>query len=68
MAVIRLPGMSGTRQWVYPQSISGTFTRLRQWTFLGLHLALFVVPWIPVNGHPMLLIDHMVFERCRCTE
>ncbi|NJD18135.1 MAG: cytochrome c oxidase accessory protein CcoG, partial [Gemmatimonadetes bacterium] len=57
MALIRLPGMTGTRQWVYPQSISGTFTKLRQWTFLGLHLALFVVPWIPVSGHPMLLID-----------
>lgn len=54
---MRLPGMSGTREWIYPQSISGTFTRLRQWTFLGLHLALFVAPWIPVNGHPMLLID-----------
>jgi cytochrome c oxidase accessory protein FixG len=55
--MMRLLGMSGTRQWIYPQSISGTFTRLRQWTFLGLHLALFVIPWIPVKGHPMLLLD-----------
>ncbi|HSW31001.1 MAG TPA: cytochrome c oxidase accessory protein CcoG [Longimicrobiales bacterium] len=54
---MRLLGMSGTREWVYPQSIQGTFTRLRHWTFLGLHLALFVVPWIPVKGHPMLLLD-----------
>ncbi|MHB1192826.1 MAG: cytochrome c oxidase accessory protein CcoG [Longimicrobiales bacterium] len=52
-----LPGMSGTREWVYPQSIQGTFTRLRHWTFLGLHLALFAAPWIPVEGHPMLLLD-----------
>lgn len=50
-------GMSGTREWVYPQSIDGTFTRLRRWTFLGLHLALFVAPWITVRGHPLLLID-----------
>lgn len=57
MAVMRLPGMTGTREWVYPQSIGGTFTRLRHWTFLGLHLALFVVPWITVKGHPLLLID-----------
>jgi cytochrome c oxidase accessory protein FixG len=49
--------MTGTREWVYPQSIQGTFTRLRYWTFLGLHLALFVAPWIPVKGYPMLLVD-----------
>lgn len=55
--MIRLPGMSGTREWVYPQSIQGTFTKLRRWTFLLLHLALFVAPWITVKGHPLLLID-----------
>ncbi|MDP2958230.1 MAG: cytochrome c oxidase accessory protein CcoG [Longimicrobiales bacterium] len=54
---MRLPGMSGTREWVYPQSIQGTFTKLRRWTFLGLHLALFVAPWITVRGHPMVLLD-----------
>jgi cytochrome c oxidase accessory protein FixG len=57
VAVARLPGMTGTREWVYPQSIQGTFTRLRRWTFLGLHVALFVVPWVTVKGHPLLLID-----------
>lgn len=57
MSAMRLPGMSGTREWVYPKSIQGTFTKLRRWTFLGLHLALFVVPWITVKGHPLLLID-----------
>lgn len=55
--MIRLPGMSGTREWVYPQSVQGTFTRLRRWTFLLLHVALFVAPWITVKGHPLLLID-----------
>ncbi len=57
MAVARLPGMTGTREWVYPQSIQGTFTRMRRWTFLGLHLALFVAPWITVKGHPLVLLD-----------
>jgi len=50
-------GFSGTREWVYPQSISGRFTTLRRWTFLGLHLILLVSPWIMVKGHPLLLID-----------
>ncbi|HSG09339.1 MAG TPA: cytochrome c oxidase accessory protein CcoG [Longimicrobiales bacterium] len=57
MAVLRLPGMSGTREWVYPQSISGTFTSLRRWTFLLLHVALFVAPWVTVKGHPLILMD-----------
>ncbi len=50
-------GFSGTREWVYPQSISGRFTTLRRWTFLALHLIFFVTPWVMVNGHPLLLID-----------
>lgn len=50
-------GFSGTREWVYPQSITGRFTTLRRWTFLALHLILFVSPWIMVKGHPLLLID-----------
>ena len=50
-------GFSGTREWVYPQSISGRFTTLRRWTFLALHLVLFVTPWITVDDHPLLLID-----------
>ena len=50
-------GFSGTREWVYPQSISGRFTTLRRWTFLSLHLILFVTPWITVDDHPLLLID-----------
>jgi cytochrome c oxidase accessory protein FixG len=50
-------GFSGTREWVYPQSIKGRFTTLRRRTFLGLHLILFVTPWIQVGGRPALLID-----------
>jgi cytochrome c oxidase accessory protein FixG len=50
-------GFSGTREWVYPQSIKGRFTTLRRWTFLGLHLILFITPWIKIGGRPLLLID-----------
>jgi len=57
VSVVRLPGMSGSREWVYPQSIHGAFTSVRRWTFLLLHAALFVAPWITVRGHPMVLLD-----------
>jgi len=50
-------GFSGTREWVYPQSISGRYTTLRWWAFLVLHLLLLVSPWIMVKGHPLLLMD-----------
>ena len=54
---LRLPGMSGTREWVYPQSINGFYMRLRRVAFFTLHVLLFGVPWITVNGHPLLQID-----------
>ena len=50
-------GFSGTREWVYPQSITGKYTTLRRWTFLALHVALFLAPWVMVKGHPLLLIE-----------
>jgi len=50
-------GFNQTRDWVYPQSISGYFTSVRKWTFVGLHLVLFGVPWINANGHPILQFD-----------
>ena len=50
-------GFSKTRDWVYPQSISGRFMTLRRWTFAGLHVLLFLAPWIMVNGNPLLRID-----------
>lgn len=50
-------GFSGSREWVYPQSIDGSFMRLRRWTFAALHVVLLVAPWITVNGNPLLLID-----------
>ncbi|MGD2123694.1 MAG: cytochrome c oxidase accessory protein CcoG, partial [Gemmatimonadota bacterium] len=50
-------GFSGTREWVYPQSVKGRFTTLRHWTFLGLHLILLITPWIKIGGRPAFLID-----------
>ena len=37
----------------------GRFQRLRRWTFLALHLVLFVTPWIRIHGHPALLIGNL---------
>jgi cytochrome c oxidase accessory protein FixG len=50
-------GFAGTRQWVYVQHVDGRFQRIRRWTFLGLHLILFGLPWLKVNGNPALLFD-----------
>jgi len=50
-------GFSGSREWVYPQSIDGSFMRLRRWTFAALHVVLLLAPWITVAGHPLILID-----------
>ncbi len=50
-------GFSKSREWVYPQSISGRFTTIRRWTFLGLHLLLLITPWIIINGNPALRVD-----------
>ena len=50
-------GFAGTRNWVYPQWIDGRFQRLRRWTFLGLHVILFIVPWLTLGGHPLLRFD-----------
>lgn len=57
MAAIRLPGMSGSREWVYPQSIDGPYMKLRRVSFFLLHVWLFVAPWVTVKGHPLLQID-----------
>ena len=48
---------TGTRRWVYPLAVDGRHQQLRRWTFLALHLVLFVTPWVPIGGHPALLID-----------
>jgi len=50
-------GFAGTREWVEAQSVTGTFTTIRRWTFFALHLILFATPWIPVGGHPAIRVD-----------
>jgi cytochrome c oxidase accessory protein FixG len=50
-------GFSGTRQWVEAQSVTGTFTTIRRWTFLALHVVLFAIPWITIGGHPAVRVD-----------
>lgn len=50
-------GFVGTRRWVYTQHIDGRFQRLRRWTFVALHLILFGLPWLRVDGNPALLLD-----------
>ena len=51
---------SHARKWVYPLSVDGRHQRMRRWTFLALHLVLFVTPWVKVGGHPALLFDRML--------
>jgi cytochrome c oxidase accessory protein FixG len=50
-------GFAGTRNWVYMQHVDGRFQRIRRWTFLGLHLILFGMPWLKVGGNPALMFD-----------
>jgi len=50
-------GFGGKRKWIYPQSVTGQWQRLRKWTFALLHLILFATPWIMINGNPALRID-----------
>ncbi len=50
-------GLRGVRKWIYPQSVTGQWQRLRKWTFALLHLILFATPWITINGNPALRID-----------
>jgi cytochrome c oxidase accessory protein FixG len=50
-------GFAGTRNWVYVQHIEGRFQQVRRWTFVGLHLILFGLPWLKVGGNPALLFD-----------
>jgi cytochrome c oxidase accessory protein FixG len=50
-------GFTRSREWIYPQSIKGHYQNIRKLTFLGLHLWLFVAPWITIAGHPLILVD-----------
>lgn len=55
--MLRLPGMTGSRQWVYPRSIQGRFQRIHRITGVVFALFLIVAPWIPINGNPAVRVD-----------
>jgi len=48
---------SGVREWVYPQSIKGTFQKVHRWSALAFHLFLIITPWIYIGGHPAVRLD-----------
>ncbi len=48
---------SGARKWVYAQEIKGRFERIHRYLGFAQLLILFVVPFIPVGGHPAVHID-----------
>jgi cytochrome c oxidase accessory protein FixG len=50
-------GFKTSRKWIYEQTVTGPWQRLRKATFTLLHLILFVTPWITIRGNPALLID-----------
>ncbi|SFC24497.1 cytochrome c oxidase accessory protein CcoG [Spirosoma endophyticum] len=52
---------NGGRQWLYPRATSGRFTKWRTVVAVGLLVALFVGPFIWVDGHPLFLFN--VLER-----
>lgn len=52
-----MAGLQTNRIWVYTQSVTGRFQRLHRWSGRALMAFLVLVPWIPIGGHPMFLID-----------
>ncbi|MBW1880101.1 MAG: 4Fe-4S binding protein, partial [Deltaproteobacteria bacterium] len=50
-------GFSWAREWVYPEAIKGRFQRTHRWTSLGLHLFLFLTPWVNIRGQPAFSFD-----------
>jgi len=47
----------GNRKWIYPKKPSGRFYNARTIVSILLILFLVVVPFIKINGHPLLLLD-----------
>ena len=47
----------GSRHFLHPADVSGYWTRVRKlvgWVLIGVYVAL---PWIPVNGYPVVFLD-----------
>lgn len=47
----------GRRRYIYPADVHGRYSRLRPWLFLVLIAIYIALPWIPVGGHPAVLLD-----------
>lgn len=52
---------SGKRIWIYPKKPSGKFTNYRTWISYFYFVILFGLPFIKVNGEPLVLIN--ILER-----
>ncbi|MDO5614655.1 MAG: cytochrome c oxidase accessory protein CcoG [Cruoricaptor ignavus] len=48
---------SGKRKWVYPRKPKGTYTNYRELASIVLLVVLFAIPFIKINGNPLLLIN-----------
>src|SRR5690606_4722549 len=48
---------SGTRQWVYAQSVKGRFQRLHRLSGIALQLFLVGLPWLRIGGNPAVRVD-----------
>ncbi|PHI19735.1 cytochrome c oxidase accessory protein CcoG [Lewinellaceae bacterium SD302] len=51
----------GKRRWIFPKKPKGDYYRYRTWVSYGLLLILFGLPFIKVNGEPLILLN--VLER-----
>jgi cytochrome c oxidase accessory protein FixG len=47
---------SGKRKWVYPQVVTGRFSRIRKVVVTALMLILFALPWLTINGKQAVLL------------
>src|SRR6187402_890924 len=65
MAIRRLPVLDGNgalrpdgaRVAIYPADVRGRFTQARRVGFVALVALWAALPWIPVGGHPAVLLD-----------
>lgn len=49
--------IDGMRRWVYPAKITGSFDKIRRWTFAALQAWLFITPWLSWRGVPLVQVD-----------
>ncbi|MBF0276578.1 MAG: cytochrome c oxidase accessory protein CcoG [SAR324 cluster bacterium] len=48
---------SGQRNWLYPQKVTGYFSKRREWVSWALLLFYLAVPWVRIDGLPALKLD-----------